>query len=1041
MKKKFLVILFLIAALSYTVYLMLEYEEEIRSDHIIVKTVEDESRPLLERLPYEALKDQSDEWTYRFKTGKRYFIHYDLNGNPDTIFLKGVNLGVAVPGKFPAEFSLSFDQYLDWLIQIGNMHANVIRLYTILPPDFYKALNYYNEHYARQPLYVLHGVWAKIPPKHNYFDPVYTNEFMHEIKDVIDVIHGNAVLKPKPGKASGTYATDISPYVAGLLLGREWEPDAVYQTVRKNSQQNHYNGVFISLPRGNPMEVWLARMLDFAVQYETQTYQTQRPVSFVNWLPLDPMYHNSEFIENKKVREYDNDLMQVDFSRFHATGLFKAGLYAAYHAYPYYPDFIYLDKKYRNATRNGISDHYFAYLKDLKNHNQGLPLVIAEYGLPTSRGISHFAPSDFNQGGHSETGQAVKSLKLTRDILRAGCGGAVYFEWIDEWFKHNWLVMDFEIPFEDRKLWHNMENPEQNFGIIAMESKKIQIDGQTDDWKPLKPLENTGGKIFAAADPTYFYIAAQLDNVDWSQNNVYIALDTYDKEKGDHRLPFSGKTFERGFEFLVQFQNPDHAKILVDEPYSVFTDIYNDYIPVYASKPNANGRFIDELMLVNRKRESLTGEIFDSIINNRSPLQSGFSQNPSTSNADWYWNPQKKFLELRLDWHLINVSDPAKKYVLDDKPQTKKIEASQTDGFRFILFITDKQNHIVQQIPQSGYAFFTWENWDQPAYTSRPKPLYDSLRNYFARLKPNVKIPEDQPLEKPEITPFKDGKTGAVSILFPEGDYSSYQLAFPLLEKYHLQGCFGMDVALKESQAFTVFENHKKIKKNGRLQFLSMHKKGQCITPAVFPSQNKRKNITEPFTGKPPSAILYKNSIKFQTPGAAYPLPFTPPENPHYRKKDLDAWLYDASALTPAKLDSLLRQNRNRWTVLYYGQIIKNSKDSLNPGTLDYENFRRQIRLTRNSGYWIAPAGEIYRYLTERKHARIHRQSFKNFDLIEISTGLSPEFNVPLTLKYPLKASKIKVSGSSADGFYENRVGYVLLQIKPGQQVKIEKFD
>ncbi len=53
----------------------------------------------------------------------------------------------------------------------------------------------------------------------------------------------------------------------------------------------------------------------FAMRYETQSYLTQRPLSFVNWLPLDPMFHNTEFIENDKVREYDNDLMQIDFTK------------------------------------------------------------------------------------------------------------------------------------------------------------------------------------------------------------------------------------------------------------------------------------------------------------------------------------------------------------------------------------------------------------------------------------------------------------------------------------------------------------------------------------------------------------------------------------------------------------------------------------------------------------------------------------------------------------------------------------------------------
>ena len=81
-----------------------------------------------------------------------------------------------------------------------------------------------------------------------------------------------------------------------------------------------------------------------------------------------------------------------------------------------------------------------------------MPLIIAEYGLPSSRGNSHYTTLGLNQGGHSEQEQAKLSWQLTKDIYDTKCGGAIFFEWIDEWFKFNWMVMDFEQPYERRKL-------------------------------------------------------------------------------------------------------------------------------------------------------------------------------------------------------------------------------------------------------------------------------------------------------------------------------------------------------------------------------------------------------------------------------------------------------------------------------------------------------------------------------------------------------------------------------------------------------------
>ncbi|NTV84835.1 MAG: hypothetical protein HGA23_11145, partial [Bacteroidales bacterium] len=547
----------------------------------------------------------------------------------------------------------------------------------------------------------MQGVWAEVPASENFYDVDFVHDFEKEIIDVIDVLHGNAVLKEHPGKASGVYSADVSRYVVSILLGREWEPGAVHKTNQVNATRQ-FNGDFVSMNYGSAMEAWLAKMMDFTVLYETQAYLFQHPVSFVNWLPLDPMYHNTEIIENNRVREYDNDLESIDFMKFHATELFYPGIYAAYHVYPYYPDYIYLQDSYINPPPgDSLNNSFFYYLEDLKNHTRGMPLVIAEYGLPSSRGNSHWSPFGFHQGGHSEAEQAKLSLILTRDIVNSSCAGAIYFEWIDEWFKHNWLVMDFEQPADDRKLWQNMENPEENFGILALENKIKTIDGELNDWDPAE-FETDQISFSCDADASCFYMASVLPGFDFSRHNLYIAIDTYDAAKGDHRLPFTDRDFENGFEFLVELISEDSAFVLVDEPYSVFTDIYNGYIPLYASRNNNNGQFIRQLMLTNRSRVSLTGRKTDSVVIDRSRLLFGISSDPEYSNADWYFREDEKNLEIRLGWHLLNVSDPAKKFVLDDKPGTGDIEYTRTEAFKIYVFVTGKNDGITMQYPEDA---------------------------------------------------------------------------------------------------------------------------------------------------------------------------------------------------------------------------------------------------------------------------------------------------------------------------------------------------
>jgi hypothetical protein len=322
--------------------------------------VEDDKKPLITRLSEEEIRNAALQAEYYFMAGPDYFsqqlIRFE-NGKKQSVwedfFLKGVNLGVAVPGKFPSDFSVTFEEYLEWMRLIGEMNANVVRTYTILPPSFYQALSYYNFRHFDKPIYLIQGVWAEVPGDEDYFNPGFTREFQKEIMDAVNVIHGRAVLKECRGKASGVYASDVSRYVVAILLGREWEPKSVFKT----NQVNHvrqYKGEFVCMNDGNAMEAWLAGIMDFTVLYETQTYKFQHPVSFVNWLPLDPMYHSTEIIENPKIREYDNDLESIDFSRLQITGLFTPGIFAAYHAYPYYPDFVYLQPTYSETILRHI---------------------------------------------------------------------------------------------------------------------------------------------------------------------------------------------------------------------------------------------------------------------------------------------------------------------------------------------------------------------------------------------------------------------------------------------------------------------------------------------------------------------------------------------------------------------------------------------------------------------------------------------------------------------------------------------------------------
>ncbi len=1057
MKGKYIIISLLVALLVITVIKMMQYEKSIREEKIIRVFVDDDSGPLLSKLPSEKLQNKALASEYNFMAVGNYFrsLITDKYINKDKyywedIYLKGVNIGAAMPGKFPAEFSLSFDEYLQWFVLIGEMNANVIRTYTILPPEFYTALTFYNLHHMDKVLYLMQGVWAKIPPDENYYDEEYTRNFQKEIINVIDVIHGKAVLEKERGKASGIYASDVSPYIAGILLGREWEPVAVHHTNLINNN-NQYNGDFICVNDGNPMEAWLAEMMDFAISYETQQYQWQHPMSFVNWLPLDPMYHHTEIIENSKVREYDNDLESIDFRKFNTTALFAPGIFASYHAYPYYPDYIYLQESYnREKNITGASDPFLGYLRELKEHLPGIPLVIAEYGIPSSRGNSHVTPTGFDQGGHSEAEQAGLSLVLTQDIFDAQCAGAIYFEWIDEWFKHNWLVMDFEQPFHHRKLWHNMENPEQNFGVFAIESRTKTMDGKTDDWQDITAAGDEI-KLSAGADPAYFYLASVLPEFNFEKNNLYIALDIYDKDKGDHRLPFTEKEFENGFEYLLEFRSKDEAEILVDEPFSVFTDIYNDHVPVYASKQNHNGEYTHQLLLTNRSRETLLGDRVDSIMVNRGLLVHGNSSLPGHSNSDWYFNDSSFTFELRLDWHLINVSDPSHIYVLDDIEGTPEIEFSETTGFELFLFVTDKEDRIIYQYPESSPFSYVWEGWEIPEYKSRLKPVYDTLQQYFAEVKPALQHdPENIIEESIQITDFYNNKRGAISLVFDNAGYSQYQLALPVLQKYHLKGSFGIiPDFLDESPGLYEYDEGVRLKRLSLKELRAISEEGNEIT---FQPENAQAFNPDAFTllrnNTPLTSMHLHGNNNFELPL---------PSSIIFKRSDcktnqmLNTYSGIRYSLVNTGIDqkqlyNLLENNIDQWTILVYHHFYEDSLQFRNitgdiseKYFLEKSDFEKQVRLVRNMDFWIAPESAVFKYLKEKQVSVIEINRYQNYIFFKVINQLDRDvYDQPLSIEFKTGARLIKVTGSLNDGTYTNRANGILFNVVPGKEITME---
>src|SRR5690606_8725155 len=154
-------------------------------------------------------------------SGDRFEVRTRLGWRP--FYIKGINLGAALPGRFPSEFP-DADTYRTWIRRMAEMNANAVRVYTIHPPAFYEALREWNTGNPERSLWLLHGVWTGLPADHDFEGEAYEVAFFEEMRRVVDVLHGRADVAPRPGHAIGYYTADVSDWTLAYVLGREWEP-------------------------------------------------------------------------------------------------------------------------------------------------------------------------------------------------------------------------------------------------------------------------------------------------------------------------------------------------------------------------------------------------------------------------------------------------------------------------------------------------------------------------------------------------------------------------------------------------------------------------------------------------------------------------------------------------------------------------------------------------------------------------------------------------------------------------------------------------
>ncbi|MFC2120817.1 Ig-like domain-containing protein [Bacteroidota bacterium] len=595
-------------------------------------------------------------------------------------FLKGINLGIAVPGTYPGELAATRDQYGRWFQQIKDAGFNSLRLYTLHYPRFYEVLDSFNIANPHNPLFFFQGVWLN-EELDGYSNDLFflTDTVKAEIRENIDCVHGNRVISHRFGKAYGNYNVDVSLWNIAYIVGREIYPEEILTTDDLNYGINSYQGNHFAIQNSTPSAVWLTSLLDHLVDYENVNYSSQRPVSISNWPTLDPLIHSEEAFRME-------DTVSFDLSRIELINA-PAGFFFSYHVYPYYPDFISRQSSYQTYYDDYGPNPYLGYLTELKSSCQNYPLIVAEYGVPSSWGAAHYSISGMNQGGFDQRSQGETNIRLLQTIRDAECGGGMQFSWIDEWFKRTWFTDHIDSHVDRRILWHNISAAEQNYGLIEYrnntEFQNLQSFSADADIQ-----EIIGGVNYA-----FLEMEIGIKNPLEVPDELWVVLDTYLENVGESILP-TGDTLPYRSEFALHITNYS-ATLYVTEAYDLFGIYHNISGPnqIYQSTIT-DGAPWKIVRWKNNADHSDVQYIGNLQVNN------GFQLNSSKDAVSIYEDK----IRIKIPWSLINVTDPSQMRVFHDDRNTPENEDIVSDGFAISVKYKDKF--------YSSSSRYIWENWN-----------------------------------------------------------------------------------------------------------------------------------------------------------------------------------------------------------------------------------------------------------------------------------------------------------------------------------------
>lgn len=644
--------------------------------------------PLMKKILKDTLKNPVAEEVYEERQNARVTENgFQVRVGEDwrDFSFQGFNLNGEAPGDEPYRYTRDVAYYASLLQSLGDMGGNCVRVYDLLPPEFYRALCEYNQS-APSPLYLLQGILT--PPG---IDAAASFDNLAAIKAniaaTLAAVHGGGTVSGNGTREDASYAYNAAPYIIGYILDPRLDEQAADAILNGERGSADYAGTYIRAS-GNGVEALAAELCDYTLACMQDTYGCMQPVSVcsgaqrlegASWLAPEEKTFNLSRLETAEG----------------ADGLYFVSLS------------LDSDDEALLGNEAAFSDGYadsaggFAwggYIREAKGLCGGA-VLLDRAGLSTN---SDMFEQESAVNGLSEQEQGDGLVRMLRAADELGYMGMLIADLNDNWSACSEEAQAYTLPLSSGGLWHNPTDRAETTGVVAVESLLPA--------EPAMQLSDNGEKslmqqLQVSYNETYVYLTLLLkSDIDYDKNELIVGLDTYQRNDGEYyydKQYFANS--QSGMEYIIKFESKNAASLYVAHS-------YNRNAGNYSSK------------------ESYTAE-YDLV----SVLRYG---NFTASNTHFY--QAGVTLRIRIPWAMLNFANPADALVVNGQ-EDGALKTTATDGMIFSVLIGTKETMDTAYIfPESkrsaGYKRLNLAAWtaQDVTYTLREKESCVILRRYFA---------------------------------------------------------------------------------------------------------------------------------------------------------------------------------------------------------------------------------------------------------------------------------------------------------------------